>query len=78
VPKDEGLIAAFVTNNLETLRKQKFAESLKNAFISSASDFYTVLNGMSAVPDFKRLLTEFALGEFRLKVSTEAQRSNQT
>src|SRR5262249_34064886 len=36
-----------------------------NAFISSASDFYSVLNRMSAEPDFRRLLTEFALGEFR-------------
>src|SRR5271157_5998394 len=38
IPKlasDAGLIAAFQTNNLETLRKQKFAESLENAFISS-------------------------------------------
>lgn len=63
--KDAGLIAAFLTNNLETLRKQKFAESLENAFISSASDFYSVLNRMSAEPDFKRLLTEFALAEFK-------------
>jgi type I restriction enzyme R subunit len=63
--KDAGLIAAFQTNNLETLRKQKFADSLENAFISSAGDFYSVLNRMSAEPDFKRLLTEFALGEFK-------------
>ena len=63
--KDEGLIAAFKTNNLETLRKQKFADSLENAFISSAGDFYTVLNRMSEEPDFKRLLTEFALVEFK-------------
>lgn len=62
--KDAGLIAAFQTNNLEALRKQKFADSLENAFISSAGDFYSVLNRMSAEPDFKRLLTEFALGEF--------------
>jgi hypothetical protein len=68
IPKlanDEGLIAAFQTNNLETLRRQKFAESLETAFISSAGDFYTVLNRMSEEPDFKRLLTEFALLEFR-------------
>ena len=68
IPKlasDAGLIAAFQTNNLETLRKQKFSESLENAFISSASDFYSVLNRMSAEPDFKRLLTEFAMGEFK-------------
>ena len=32
--KDAGLIAAFQTNNLETLRRQKFADSLENAFIS--------------------------------------------
>jgi len=63
--KDAGLIAAFQTNNLETLRKQKFAASLENAFISSAGDFYSVLNRMSAEPDFKRLLTEFALSEFK-------------
>ena len=63
--KDAGLVAAFQTDNLETLRKQKFAESLENAFIASASDFYSVLNRMSAEPDFKRLLTEFALGEFK-------------
>jgi type I restriction enzyme R subunit len=63
--KDSGLVAAFQTDNLETLRKQKFAESLENAFISSASDFYGVLNRMSAEPDFKRLLTEFAFGEFK-------------
>jgi len=63
--KDEGLIAAFQTNNLETLRKQKFADSLESAFISSAGDFYSVLNRMSAEPDFKRLLTEFALVEFK-------------
>jgi len=63
--KDEGLIAAFLTNNLESLRKQKFAESLEHAFISSAGEFYTVLNRMSAEPDFKRLLTEFALSEFK-------------
>jgi type I restriction enzyme R subunit len=62
--KDQGLVAAFQTDNLATLQKQKFAESLENAFISSASDFYGVLNRMSAEPDFKRLLTEFALGEF--------------
>lgn len=63
--RDAGLIAAFQTNNLETLRKQKFADSLENAFISSAGDFYSVLNRMSAEPDFKRVLTEFALTEFR-------------
>lgn len=63
--KDAGLIAAFQTNNLEALRKQKFADSLENAFISSAGDFYSVLNRMSAEPDFKRLLTEFALVEFK-------------
>jgi type I restriction enzyme R subunit len=68
IPKlanDQGLVAAFQTDNLETLRRQKFAESLENAFIASASDFYSVLNRMSAEPDFKRLLTEFALREFK-------------
>ena len=68
IPKlaaDAGLIAAFQTNNLETLKKQKFADSLESAFISSAGDFYSVLNRMSAEPDFKRLLTEFALMEFK-------------
>lgn len=63
--KDQGLVAAFQTDNLASLQKQKFAESLENAFISSASDFYGVLNRMSTEPDFKRLLTEFALGEFK-------------
>ena len=63
--KDAGLIAAFQANNLEALRKQKFSDSLENAFISSAGDFYSVLNRMSAEPDFKRVLTEFALGEFK-------------
>jgi type I restriction enzyme R subunit len=62
--KDQGLVAAFQTDNLASLQRQKFAESLENAFISSASDFYGVLNRMSAEPDFERLLTEFALGEF--------------
>lgn len=68
IPKlstDQGLVAAFQTDNLPALQKQKFAESLENAFISSASDFYGVLNRMSAEPDFKRLLTEFALQEFK-------------
>ena len=69
--KDAGLIAAFQTNNLETLRKQKFADSLENAFISSAGDFYTVLNRMSAEPDFKRLLTEFALVEFKREIGNQ-------
>jgi hypothetical protein len=63
--KDQGLVAAFQTDNLDTLRRQKFSESLENAFISSASDFYSVLNRMSSEPDFRRLLTEFALGEFK-------------
>lgn len=63
--KDEGLIAAFQANNIESLRKQKFADSLDNAIISSASDFYAVLNRMSKEPDFKRLFTEFALTEFK-------------
>jgi hypothetical protein len=63
--KDQGLVAAFQTDNLASLQRQKFSESLENAFISSASDFYGVLNRMSAEPDFKRLLTEFALGEFK-------------
>jgi len=63
--RDLGLVAAFQTDNLDALRKQKFSESLENAFISSASDFYSVLNRMSSEPDFKRLLTEFALGEFK-------------
>jgi type I restriction enzyme, R subunit len=73
--KDAGLIAAFQTNNLETLRKQKFADSLENAFISSAGDFYSVLNRMSDEPDFKRLLTEFALVEFKrgLKATSGAE-----
>ena len=69
--KDAGLIAAFQTNNLETLRKQKFADSLENAFISSAGDFYAVLNRMSAEPDFKRLLTEFALVEFKREIGNQ-------
>jgi type I restriction enzyme, R subunit len=71
--KDEGLIAAFLTNNIESLRKQKFADSLENAFISSAGDFYAVLNRMSKEPDFKRLLTEFALSEFRKGLSERGQ-----
>ena len=62
--KDQGLVAAFQTDNLASLQKQKFAESLENAFIDSASDFYNVLNRMSSEPDFKRILTEYALGEF--------------
>ena len=55
--KDQGLVAAFQTDNLATLQKQKFAESLENAFISSASDFYGVLNshvrraGFQAIAD---------------------------
>jgi hypothetical protein len=68
IPKlvnDEGLVAAFQTNNIESLRRQKFADSLENAFISSAGDFYAVLNRMATEPDFKRLMTEFALGEFK-------------
>jgi type I restriction enzyme R subunit len=69
--KDASLIAAFQTNNLETLRKQKFADSLENAFISSAGDFYAVLNRMSAEPDFKRLLTEFALVEFKREIGNQ-------
>jgi len=36
----------------------------------SASDFYQVLNRMSAAPDFKRLLTEFALGEFKRELQS--------
>ncbi len=55
----------FLTNNIESLRKQKFADSLESVFISSAGDFYSVLNRMSKEPDFKRLLTEFALAEFK-------------
>jgi type I restriction enzyme R subunit len=73
IPKlanDQGLVAAFQTDNLASLQKQKFAESLENAFISSASDFYGVLNRMSAEPDFKRVLTEFALGEFMKGLET--------
>jgi hypothetical protein len=71
--KDQGLVAAFQTDNLETLRRQKFSESLENAFIASASDFYSVLNRMSVEPDFKRLLTDFALAEFKRGLhSTEA------
>ena len=72
IPKlaqDAGLIAAFQTNNLETLRKQKFADSLEKAFYSSADDFLSVLNRMSSEPDFKRVLTEFALGEFKRGLS---------
>lgn len=81
IPKlasDAGLIAAFQTNNLEALRKQKFSESLENAFISSASDFYSVLNRMSAEPDFKRLLTEFAMGEFKRGLAGPENRSEVT
>src|SRR5665811_1548686 len=47
IPKlanDQGLVAAFQTDNLASLQKQKFAESLENAFLSSASDFYGMLN----------------------------------
>ncbi len=62
--KDLSLVAAYQTDNLEQLRRQKFSESLENAFLASASDFYTVLNRMSVEPDFKRLLTDFALIEF--------------
>lgn len=75
IPKlaaDAGLIAAFQTDNLETLRKQKFADSLESAFISSAGDFYSVLNRMSVEPDFKRLLTEFAMAEFKRGLASEA------
>ena len=72
--KDQGLVAAFQTDNLASLQRQKFTESLENAFISSASDFYGVLNRMSSEPDFKRLLTEFALAEFmRGLQSSEAE-----
>ncbi len=75
--KDQGLVAAFQTDNLDTLRRQKFAESLENAFISSASDFYGVLNRMSAEPDFRRLLTEFALGEFKRGLKSSAGNAQQ-
>ena len=71
--KDKGLIAAFQTPNLETLQKEKFANSLENAFIASAGDFYSVLNRMTTEPDFKRLLTEFALAEFKLGLAAKDQ-----
>lgn len=78
--KDEGLVAAFQANNIESLRRQKFADSLENAFISSAGDFYAVLNRMAKEPDFKRLLTEFALGEFKRELAStevaEAQKDD--
>ncbi len=63
--KDEGLKAAFQTDNLESLRRQKFSASLEDALIASASDFYGVLNRMYEQPDFKQLFEEFVLGEFR-------------
>ena len=74
--KDAGLIAAFQqSNNQAALLKQRFADSLENAFISSAGDFYSVLNRMSDEPDFKRVLTEFALREFKrgLEDDTDAK-----
>jgi type I restriction enzyme R subunit len=73
--KDQSLVAAYQTDNLEQLRRQKFIESFKNAFMSSASDFYSVLNRMSVEPDFERLLTDFALMEFLkgLQASGEAE-----
>lgn len=71
--KDAGLIAAFQqSNNQAALLKQRFADSLETAFISSAGDFYSVLNRMSDEPDFKRVLTEFALREFKRGLEGDA------
>jgi type I restriction enzyme R subunit len=69
--KDEGLIAAYQTDNLDTLRRQKFSTSLEEALIDSASDFYNVLNRMSEQADFKRLFEEFVLGEFKKGLEAE-------
>lgn len=63
--KDEGLVSAYQTDNLDSLRKQKFSDSLEKALIESAGDFLGVLNRMSEQPDFKRLFEEFVLGEFK-------------
>ncbi|MBN1292381.1 MAG: type I restriction endonuclease subunit R, partial [Candidatus Latescibacteria bacterium] len=63
--KDEGLVSAYHTDNLDSLRKQKFSDSLEKALIDSAGDFLGVLNRMSDQPDFKRLFEEFVLGEFK-------------
>ena len=42
---------------------------LENAFIP-VQVIYQVLNRMSAALDFKRLLTEFALGEFKRELQS--------
>ncbi|MFM2008031.1 MAG: hypothetical protein RLZZ09_3686 [Pseudomonadota bacterium] len=72
--KDEGLVAAFQAPNLETLRKEKFVDSVEKAFMASAGDFYSVLNRMEEEPDFKRLLTEFMLAEFKKGLDTRDER----
>jgi len=63
--RDEGLVTAYQTDNLDALRKQKFSESLEKALLSSAGDFLGVMNRMSDQPDFKRLFEEFVLVEFK-------------
>ena len=63
--QDQGLVSAYTTDNLETLRKQRFAESLEKALLASAGDFLGVLNKMSELPDFKRLFETFMLAEFK-------------
>ena len=67
---DQGLVSAYSTENLETLRKQKFSESLEKALLSSAGDFLGVLNRMSEQADFKRLFETFMLVEFKRSLET--------
>ena len=68
---DEGLKAAFETDNIEDLRRQKFADSMEDAFYGSANDFLDILNRMSEEPDFKRAMMEFLLEEFRRRIEGE-------
>lgn len=69
--QDQGLVGAYTTDNLETLRRQKFSDSLEQALPASAGDFLDVLNRMSDQPDFKRLFKSFMLGEFRKAIDEE-------
>jgi len=49
---DEGLKAAFSTNSVEFLRRQKLEDSIKDAFLSNADEFLNFMSKTETDPAF--------------------------
>ena len=70
--EDEPLRAAFKTNSIEFLRKQKLQDSIKDAFLSNADEFLNFMSKTETDPAFGKFFFSEMFNWYARTVSTKA------